>query len=160
MGGEFGQSAEWDANADLDWRLLGQGPYHQGLQRFVQDLNRLYLAHPALWESDYEPGGFSWIDCTDQHNSVLSFARQDQAGGKLLVVILNLTPVVRVNYRIGLPRPGGWREILNSDAALYGGGNIGNLGGVTAEGGSCHNQPYSACFTLPPLSIIVFEPEG
>jgi 1,4-alpha-glucan branching enzyme len=159
MGGEFGQRAEWNANAGLDWHLLGQGPYHHGLQRFVEDLNRLYQQQPALWESDYDPDGFRWIDCTDHHNSVLSFSRQNQNRSTELVIILNLTPVMRTHYRVGLPRSGGWREILNSDAAIYGGGNIGNLGGVTAEDYAVHGQPYSAPFTLPPLGILVFTHE-
>jgi len=158
MGGEFGQRAEWNANAGLDWHLLGQGPYHHGLQRFVQDLNSLYLAEPALWESDYEPGGFYWIDCADHHNSVLSFARQNQDRTSELVIILNLTPMARMNYRVGLPRPGRWREVLNSNAGIYGGNNLGNLGGVFAEDYNVHNQSYSAEFTLPPLSITVFQP--
>ncbi len=159
MGCEFGQRAEWDANAGLDWYLLGQGPYHAGLKRFVEDLNKLYLAEPALWDADYEPGGFYWIDCVDQRNSVLSFARQNQDRTSELVAIMNLTPIPRMHYRIGLPRPGGWREVLNSDAAIYGGGNLGNLGGVTAEDYNVHNQSYSAEFTLPPMSVMVFQPE-
>jgi 1,4-alpha-glucan branching enzyme len=158
MGGEFGQRAEWNANAGLDWHLLGQGPYHQGLLRFVEDLNKLYLAEAALWESDYEPGGFYWIDCADQQNCVLSFARQNQDRTSELVIILNLTPVPRTNYRVGLPRPGGWREVLNSDAGVYGGGNLGNFGGVMSQDYNAHNQSYSAEFTLPPLSILVFQP--
>jgi 1,4-alpha-glucan branching enzyme len=158
MGGEFGQRAEWNANAGLDWHLLGQGPYHHGLQRFVQDLNGLYLAEPALSESDYEPGGFYWIDCADQHNSVLSFARQNQERTSELVILLNLTPMARMQYRVGLPRPGRWREVLNSNAGIYGGNNLGNLGGVFAEDYNVHNQSYSAEFTLPPLSITVFQP--
>jgi 1,4-alpha-glucan branching enzyme len=159
MGGEFGQRAEWNANAGLDWHLLGQGPYHRGLQRFVEDLNRLYLAEAALWESDYEPHGFYWIDCADQQNSVLSFARQNTDRTSELAVIMNLTPVPRSHYRVGLPRPGRWAEVLNSDASIYGGSNLGNLGGVMSEDYNCHNQSYSAQFTLPPLSVLVFRPE-
>ncbi len=158
MGGEFGQRAEWNANAGLDWGLLEQGPYHRGLQRFVEDLNKLYLAEPGLFESDYDPAGFYWIDCTDQNNSVLSFARQNPERTSELVVIMNLTPVPRSGYRIGLPRPGSWREVLNTDSAIYGGSNMGNLGGVTAGEVKAHNQPWSAEFTLPPLSVMVFKP--
>ncbi len=158
MGGEIGQRSEWDANAGLDWHLLDQGPYHRGLQRFVEDLNKLYLTEPALWEGDYEPGGFYWIDCVDHRNSILSFARQNPDRTSELVVIMNLTPLPRTHYRIGLPRPGGWREVLNSDAGVYGGGNVGNLGGVTAEDYNVHNQSYSAEFTLPPLGLVVFQP--
>jgi 1,4-alpha-glucan branching enzyme len=157
MGGEFGQSNEWNANAGLQWELLDQGPYHRGLQRFVEDLNRLYLAEPGLHASDYDPAGFYWIDCADQHNSVLSFMRQNQERTSGLAVIMNLTPVPRNAYRIGLPRAGVWREALNSDAAIYGGGNMGNFGGVTAEDYKLHNQPCAAAFTLPPLSVLVFQ---
>ena len=159
MGGEFGQSAEWNANGQLDWWLLDAGPFHRGLQKFVEDLNKFYAASPGLWQSDYDHGGFNWIDCADRDNSVLSFVRQTADGANQLVVILNLTPVPRPNYRIGLPRAGKWREVLNSDAAIYGGSNQGNLGGVTAEDIPCHNQPHSAEFRLPPLSVIVFQPE-
>jgi 1,4-alpha-glucan branching enzyme len=159
MGNEFGQRAEWDANAGLDWHLLEDGPFHRGLQRFVEDLNRLYQVEPALYESDYESSGFYWIDCADDRNSVLSFARQNPDRTSELVVLMNLTPVHRHHYRIGLPRPGAWREALNSDSSIYGGSNIGNLGTVMAEDYNVHNQSYSAEFTLPPLSILVFHPE-
>ncbi len=158
MGGEFGQSGEWNANGELNWALLQAGPYHIGLQRLVQDLNKLYLAEPALWRSDYEQSGFAWIDSSDHLNSVLSFVRQDvQTGGKL-VVILNLTPVPRLRYRLGLPCGGKWTEVVNSDAAIYGGSNLGNLGGVVAEDKKWHNQPCSAELTLPPLSVLAFRP--
>jgi 1,4-alpha-glucan branching enzyme len=160
MGGEFGQSHEWNANAELDWWLLGQGPYHRGLQRFVEDLNKLYQAEPALWESDYDHEGFYWMDCSDREHSVLSFVRQSQDRQSLLLIALNLTPVLRPHYRIGLPEPGFWREALNSDAEIYGGGNRGNLGGVHAEEQRMHNQPYSAAFALPPMSVVVFKHEN
>jgi 1,4-alpha-glucan branching enzyme len=159
MGGEIGQRAEWNENGQLDWWLLDAGPFHRGLQKFVEDLNQLYAAMPALWQGDYDPGGFGWIDCADRENSVLSFVRQTADGANQLAVILNLTPVPRQKYRIGLPRAGRWREVLNSDAGLYAGGNQGNLGGVTAENVPCHNQQQSAEFCLPPLSAIVFQPE-
>lgn len=160
MGGEFGQSAEWNANGELDWWLLEAGPYHAGLRRFVQDLNRFYLAQPALWKSDYDPSGFFWLDCSDNENSVLSFVRQDVSTNSPLAVILNLTPVPRYRYRLGLPRAGKWLEAVNSDASIYGGSNVGNLGGVVAAQGKSHNQPCSAELTLPPLSILVFKPEA
>jgi 1,4-alpha-glucan branching enzyme len=159
MGGEIGQRAEWNENGQLDWWLLNAGPFHCGLQKFVEDLNKLYAATPALWQSDYDPGGFNWIDCADRENSVLSFVRQTADGANQLAVILNLTPVPRQKYRIGLPRAGQWREVLNSDAGIYAGSNQGNLGGVTAENVPCHNQPHSAEFCLPPMSAIVFQPE-
>ena len=159
MGGEFGQSHEWNANGQLDWWLLEAGPYHAGVQRLVQDLNRLYLAEPALWQADYDHSGFQWLDCSDNESSVLSFLRQDAAGGSQVAVILNLTPVPRYRYRLGLPRAGKWRELLNSDAPIYGGSGVGNLGGVLATERKSHHQPCSAEFSLPPLSIIAFKPE-
>jgi len=159
MGGEFGQSAEWNADGELDWWLLDAGPYHRGLKQFVGDLNKLYAAEAALWQSDYDEAGFAWIDCSDHDNCALTFLRQDAGRKSQLVLILNLTPVQRQGYRVGLPRPGRWREVLNSDADIYGGSNTGNLGGVTAENREWQNQPYSAALTLPPLSAIVFRPE-
>ena len=160
MGGEFGQGIEWNENAQLDWWLLNAGPYHTGLQRFVADLNRLYKVSPGLWQADYDYAGFSWIDCTDRENSVLSFLRQNQDGSNQFAVILNLTPVPRPGYRIGLPHGGHWCEVINSDAAIYAGSNKGNLGGVTAENAPLHGQSHSAAFYLPPLSVIVFQKES
>ena len=158
MGGEVGQRSEWNANGEVDWWLLAEGPYHIGLQRFVEDLNRLYRAEPALWRRDYDIDGFFWVDCSDQEQSILSFIRQDTTTGKQVIVILNMTPEARFGYRVGLPKDGLWREILNSDAQRYGGSNVGNLGGVIAEDYTVHGQPYSAPFTLPPLSIVAFSP--
>src|SRR3984957_17158861 len=159
MGCEIGQSSEWNANASLDWWLLEQGPYHCGVQRLVRDLNRLYRDEPALWEADYAPNGFSWIDCSDADSSILSFVRQNGDGKRQVVVILNLTPVLRHNYRVGLPHGGFWREALNTDSGFYGGSNQGNSGGVHAGEYKTHGQPFSATFTLPPLSVIAFRPE-
>jgi 1,4-alpha-glucan branching enzyme len=158
MGCEFGQSSEWNANAGLDWWLLEAGPYHRGVQRFVRDLNRFYLGEPALWEADYDISGFFWIDCSDTDNSVLSFVRQCRDGARRVAVVLNLTPVARPNYRLGLPVGGFWREAINSDSGFYGGSNQGNFGGVTAEQHPSHQQPFSASFTLPPLSVMAFCP--
>ena len=157
MGGEFGQSHEWNANGQLDWWLLDEGPYHRGLQRYVEDLNRLYQAEPALWQTDYDMDGFYWMDCSDHEHSVLSFVRQCPARGQRLLVLLNLTPVARPSYRVGLPESGTWREAINSDSGIYGGGNHGNLGGVQAEPVRMHHQPHSASIYLPPLSILVFK---
>lgn len=158
MGGEFGQSHEWNANGQMDWWLLEAGPYHLGVQRFVKDLNRFYLSQPSLWQADYDPAGFYWLDCSDSENSVLSFVRQDPEGKHPVAVLLNLTPVPRYHYRLGLPRPGRWREMLNSDSGVYGGSNVGNLGGARAQEHKCHNQPWSAELTLPPLGIMAFSP--
>jgi 1,4-alpha-glucan branching enzyme len=159
MGGEIGQRAEWNENAQLDWWLLDAGPFHRGAQKFVADLNRLYKNSPAFWQADYDYAGFNWIDCNDRENSVLSFLRQTADGKNQSVVILNLTPVPRPNYRIGLPRGGKWKEALNSDAQIYCGGNQGNFGGVTAQNHPCHGQQQSAEFNLPPLSVSVFQVE-
>ncbi len=159
MGAELGQRSEWNENAQLDWWLLDAGPFHRGLQQFVADLNRVYSASPGLWQGDYEPAGFNWIDCNDRENSVLSFLRQTADGKNHTVVILNLTPVARPNYRLGVPLAGTWKEVLNSDAAIYGGSNAGNCGGVTAEAIPAHGQPASAQFFLPPLSVVVFQHE-
>jgi 1,4-alpha-glucan branching enzyme len=160
MGGEFGQSSEWNANASLDWGLLQQGPFHLGVQKLVRDLNQLYLRRPALSEADYDYAGFFWIDCTDAQQSVLSFIRQKQDGTGRIAVILNLTPELHPGYRIGLPQPGLWHELLNSDSEVYGGSNQGNLGGVNAEPHPLHNQPFSAAITLPPLSLIAFSADN
>jgi 1,4-alpha-glucan branching enzyme len=157
MGGEFGQSHEWNANGQLDWWLLDEGPYHRGLQRYVEDLNRFYQAEPALWQTDYDMDGFYWMDCSDHEHSVLSFVRQCPARGQRLLVVLNLTPISRPSYRVGLPEAGTWREAINSDSAIYGGSNHGNLGAVLAEPVRMHHQPHSASIYLPPLSILVFK---
>jgi 1,4-alpha-glucan branching enzyme len=158
MGCEFGQSNEWNENGQLDWWLLDAGPFHRGLQKFVEDLNAIYAARPSLWQADYDYSGFYWIDCADNENSVLSYIRQKNDGSEPMAVILNLTPVARPNYRIGLPRQGRWREILNSDAGIYGGSNKGNWGEVHAHEHKWHNQNFSAEINLPPMSITVFAP--
>ena len=156
MGGEFGQGQEWSENRALDWWLLEQGPLPAGAQRFLADLNQLYRSHPAFWEADYDVEGFQWVDCSDNLHSVFSFLRRTKDGGQQILVVLHLTPELRTNYRLGLPTGGYWRELLNSDAAIYGGSNQGNLGGVQAEEIELHGQPFSAEFTLPPLSVVVF----
>ncbi|MGH7278850.1 MAG: 1,4-alpha-glucan branching protein GlgB [Candidatus Rokuibacteriota bacterium] len=158
MGGEFGQTREWGHDGSLDWHLLERGPYHQGLQRLVSDLNRLYRRTPALHEVDFEPAGFQWIDCADWENSVVGFVRRTRDGGDLVIVACNFTPVPRFGYRFGVPVPGFYREILNTDAAAYGGSNLGNAGGVHAEPIPRHAHPSSIALTLPPLGVIVLEP--
>jgi 1,4-alpha-glucan branching enzyme len=157
MGGEFGQAREWNHNVELDWWLLNEGPYHRGALRLVEDLNRLYRDHPSLWEADFDPVGFRWVDASDQRQSVLSFLRLRADGSNPMLVVLNLTPAPRTNYRVGLPSPGRWEEILNTDAELYGGSNMGNLGGVEADATPLHGFLYSAPLTLPPLSVVAFE---
>jgi 1,4-alpha-glucan branching enzyme len=160
MGVEVGQVSEWNVNGEVDWGLLKQGPYHAGVQRWVSDLNHAYRAEPALWRGDYEADGFQWIDNGDHANSVLSFIRSDRESGGCVLVILNLTPTLHRTYRIGLPRPGRWSELLNSDATVYGGSNQGNAGGVVSEPIACHGQPQSAEFVLPPLSVCAFRAKG
>jgi 1,4-alpha-glucan branching enzyme len=157
MGGEFGQTREWSHERSLDWHLLGQGPYHRGLQRLVSDLNRIYRAEPALHQVDFEPAGFSWIDCNDSAQSIVSFLRRARDPDDFVVVACNFTPVLRHGYRVGVPAPAFYREILNTDAALYGGSDVRN-GGVPAEPTPWQGQPCSVVLTLPPLATVVLKP--
>jgi 1,4-alpha-glucan branching enzyme len=158
MGGEFGQPWEWDHEAALAWELLDE-PLHRGVQRWVEDLNRLYRQEPALHELDCDPAGFEWIDADDREQSVLSFLRKDR-GGKVVAVVCNFTPVPREGYRVGVPRPGRWAEVLNSDAREYGGSGWGNYGGVQAEPVPHHGRPYSLRLALPPLGVVFLRWEG
>lgn len=155
MGGEFGQEHEWNHDNSLSWNELDD-PAHYGIRLWVKDLNRCYRGSRAFWEGDYERWGFEWIDCGDADASVLSFIRRDSGGGMLLCVA-NLTPIPRQGYRVGVPGDGYWREILNSDAERYGGGNWGNMGGLTAEEVSQHGRKWSLNLTLPALSFVVLE---
>jgi 1,4-alpha-glucan branching enzyme len=157
MGCEIGQPNEWNANAEVEWWLLKEGPFHAGAQRMLSDINALYRAEPALWRGDYEADGFWWVDCGDHANSVLSFIRHDRETGGHMLVAMNLTPAPRPFYRIGLPKPGRWAEVFNSDAGVYGGSDQGNAGGVLAQDYAVHNQRYSAEFNLPPMSVSVFK---
>jgi 1,4-alpha-glucan branching enzyme len=159
MGGEFGQSGEWAESSSLAWELLDMGPYHLGLQNLIKQLNELYKSEPSLSQADYDHNGFYWLDSADHENSVLSFVRQKNDGSRPLAVILNLTPVLRHKYRVGLPRAGRWIELINTDSQIFGGSNQGNWGAVTTEPYACHNHPQSAELTLPPLGIVVFGPE-
>jgi 1,4-alpha-glucan branching enzyme len=157
MGQEFGQRPEWSHETGLDWAAL-EDPRHAGVRRLVADLNRLYRERPALHRHDFDAEGFAWIDCRDREQSVLSFLRL--AGPEFLVVVLNMTPVVREGYRIGVPAAGSYRELLNSDSSAYGGGNVGNLGRVPAVPGSLHGQPFSLSLTLPPLAALILAPSA
>jgi len=154
MGGEIGQWREWDHNQSLDWNLL-EYDSHQGLHRWVADLNRLYSREAAL-HLDTEPAGFEWIDGGDADNSVISFLRKSVSGETILAVF-NFTPVPREKYLIGVPAPGFWKELLNSDGEEYWGSGIGNSGGVQAEPVAVHSRNYSLCLTLPPLAIEFFK---
>jgi 1,4-alpha-glucan branching enzyme len=158
MGGEFGQTREWYHDASLDWHLLDEGPYHRGLQRLVADLNRVYRSEPALHEVDFDAAGFQWIDANDWESSVVSFVRRAKDPEDCVVVVSNYTPVARSGYRIGVPRPGFYRELVNTDAEIYGGGNIGNAGGVHAEPIGHHGLAQSIRVTLPPLATLIFKP--
>jgi 1,4-alpha-glucan branching enzyme len=157
MGTEFGQGLEWNCQGVLDWYVL-QYPFHQGIQRLVQDLNRMLRELPPLHQQDFDWQGFEWIDCHDSQQSVLTFARW-AGGDSFLLVAVNLTPVVRQGYRIGVPRRCRYREILNTDAACYGGGNVGNGGrDLAAEDRPWMNRPWSLELTLPPLALLVLQP--
>jgi 1,4-alpha-glucan branching enzyme len=157
MGGEFGQWAEWNHDTSLSWHLLQYDP-HLGLQRYVRDLNRLYVAEPALHQADFDWAGFQWIDFSDAEQSVISFLRRSRDQTDCILCIGNLTPVPRHGYRIGVPVPGRYRELLNSDAAVYGGSNQGNGGGMQAEAIPCHGLPFSLSLTLPPLGFLFVKP--
>jgi len=150
QGCEFGQGREWDFAAELDWYLL-ERPQHQGVHRLVADLNRLYQGEPALHDLDFSGDGFEWIDCHDSSQSVLSYVRKDRSGRQVAVCVFNFTPVPRTGYRIGVPLAGHYREAVNSDAEGYGGGNVGNRGGVTSEPVSWMGRPHSLLIDLPPL---------
>ena len=159
MGGEFGQWREWVHDGNLDWDLLNY-PLHAGLQRWVQDLNRLYRSDPALHEMDCDPAGFEWIDCDDADSSTVTLIRKGKSSSTIILVVCNFTPVPRYSYRLGSPRSGSWQEILNSDASEYGGSNMGNLGGVETVPVPLHGRPYSLTITLPPLSVSFFKNQG
>jgi 1,4-alpha-glucan branching enzyme len=159
MGDEFGQSKEWSHDGELEWNAL-QNPAHAGLKRWVRDLNTVYRGQPALYEQEFGPEGFEWIDCKDFQRSVISFLRQGKGGDDRLLFVCNFTPMPRVNYRIGVPFGGKWKEILNSDAPLYGGSGEGNWGGLSATPLPIHGRPFSINVTLPPLGIVVFQPES
>jgi len=156
MGGEFGQWAEWNHDGSLDWHLLERAP-HQGLQRWVRDLNTAYRGEPALHELDCDPAGFQWIDCNDNDQSTLVWLRRASSRHELIVVACNLTPVPRENYRVGVPEAGHWHEIMNSDAPLYGGSGQGNLGGLDTVPVAWHGHPQSIVMTLPPLAVVYFK---
>jgi 1,4-alpha-glucan branching enzyme len=159
MGGEFGQWSEWNHDTSLEWHLL-EYPLHYGLQRWVRDLNTFYRGQPALYEVDFEPPGFEWIDCNDAARSVVSFVRRARNSDAMVLFVCNFTPVPRHNYRVGVPKGGYWKEVLNSDAPLYGGSGQGNIGGVEANPLPAHGRAHSLNMTIPPLGSVVFIPEG
>ena len=156
MGSEFGQWREWNYDESLDWNLL-QDPLHAELARYVRDLNLIYRAEPALYDLDYHPDGFRWIDCNDNENSVISLVRYARDPNDALVMIFNFTPVPRAEYRIGVPQPGYYAELLNSDGSIYGGSNLGNGGGVQSEGIAAHGFDHSLRLTVPPLGCLYLK---
>ena len=157
MGCEFGQRREWTHDGELEWWATEQ-PEHAGLQRFVKALNRVYRAEPALYQLDFSPDGFQWIGADDAQSSVIAFLRKPSDGSAPLLVVCNLTPQPRTNYMVGVPSAGVWSEILNSDAADFGGANWGNMGQITTAPLPAHGQPQSLCLTLPPLSTLILKP--
>lgn len=157
MGGEFAQWTEWNHDTELDWALFGH-TMHDGMRRFVGDLNRLYRSLPALYEVDFKDDGFRWIQADDHKNSILAFSRSAENPDDFIVAVQNFTPVPRDDYRIGVPTSGFYTEVLNSDAEIYGGANIGNDGGVYSEPVPMHGFPQSLALTVPPLGMLILRP--
>jgi 1,4-alpha-glucan branching enzyme len=156
MGSEFGQWREWDHDSSLDWHLLDE-PLHRGLQAWVRDLNLTYRREPSLHEVDFEGQGFNWIDCHDNENSVISMIRRARDRQDYTVMVVNFTPVPRPSYLVGVPAGGWYREILNSDAELYGGSNMGNGGGIHAEPVAAHGFEHSVRLVIPPLGFVLLK---
>ncbi|MBS7537843.1 1,4-alpha-glucan branching protein GlgB [Ancylobacter lacus] len=157
MGQEFAQRDEWSEARALDWHVVWDGSRHQGVQLLVRDINALYTKVPALYARDCEPEGFRWIVVDDSAQSVFAWLREDGEGGAPVAMVVNFTPVPRSFYRLGLPRAGRWREVLNTDAGCYGGSGIGNLGGVVATETPAHGYPASAELVLPPLACLYLQ---
>ncbi len=157
MGGEFGQWDEWNHDSSLDWHLLKYTP-HRCLQKYVMDLNYLYQSEPALYEVDFSYEGFEWIDFHDTEQSIISFIRKAKNPQDFLVIVCNFTPVSRIGYRVGVPERCFYKELLNSDAQVYWGSNLGNAGGIHAEDTTWQGKPCSISITLPPLSALIFKP--
>jgi 1,4-alpha-glucan branching enzyme len=155
MGAEIANPWEWNATVAMPWFLLDT-PEHQGIHRALVDLNHLYRNTPALYQHDFDPKGFEWIDCHDAAQSVISYLRRGD--DDLIVVALNFTPVPRHNYRIGVPLPGVYTEVFNSDSAYYGGSNIGNGGSLRSDPLPWMGQPHSVSLTLPPLAGVLLSP--
>ena len=150
------QGREWNHDASLDWHVL-QLPGHAALQQWVADLNALYTQEPALYELDCDPAGFQWVDCNDAEQGVVSLLRIGKSAQAVMLVVCNFTPVPRPQFRIGVPESLRWQEVLNSDAADYGGAGWGNFGGVETEPTSVHGRPNSITLTVPPLAALFFR---
>jgi 1,4-alpha-glucan branching enzyme len=156
MGQEFGQREEFTEAHSLQWHLL-QYDTHRGLQTLVADLNKLFHAEPSLHQVDFDWRGFEWIDCNDAENSTFSFIRRGKKPEDIMVVILNATPEVRKGYRVGVPQPGFYKEVLNTDAGIYGGSNVGNMGGINSEPVRHMGRENSLPMTLPPLAAVFLK---
>ena len=159
MGGEFGQWIEWNFDQSLDWHLL-EYPTHQGISNWVRDLNKLMRKEPALYDRDCKGLGFEWIDCQDTEQSIVCYLRRGAEESDTVLVAANYTPVPREGYRIGVPCRGYWEELLNSDATVYGGSGMGNMGGIWADDWAQHGHNQSISLTLPPLSMVILKPTG
>ena len=156
MGGEFGQWHEWNHDESLQWHLL-QWESHQGIQRMVADLNRVYRENPALYEVDFEGAGFEWIDCQSREDSTLAYLRKSKEGASQVLVVCNFTPVTREKHRVGVPGPGWYEEVFNSDSSHYSGSNVGNFPGCQAEPIEWHGRPWSIQMRLQPLGAAIFK---
>jgi 1,4-alpha-glucan branching enzyme len=159
MGGEIAQEREWNHDREIDWFLL-DNPDHAGIQRLVRDLNHLYRREPALHVRDSEPAGFRWIVGDDRSNSVFAYFRHGHDGHAPVLVVCNMTPAPRHNYRIGVPRGGVWREIMNTDSRFYGGSDMGNEGAIHAVPQPTHGEAQSLDLTLPPLATLYLRAES
>ena len=156
MGGELAQWKEWNHDESLEWHVL-QYPFHEGVQRWVKDLNHIYRTEKVLYELDFQSEGFEWVDFHNWEQSVISFLRKGKSSDEMMLVVCNFTPVPRYNYRTGVPRGGFWKEVLNSDAQIYGGSGHGNMGGAGASPIPADRRNLSLSLTLPPLSILFFK---
>ena len=159
MGNEFAQWNEWNHDDGPQWELL-DFKSHRGVQQLVADLNGLVVTHPALHELDFKHEGFEWVECQNAEDSTLVFLRKGASGNEPILVCCNFTPVVRYDYRVGVPKSGFWKEIFNSDSELYGGSNVGNFPGATSLGQEHHGQPDSVSLVMPPLAVTIFRWEG
>ena len=158
MGGEFAQWKEWTHEESLEWHALDYQP-HRDIQRWVKDLNEIYRREPALYELDFEPAGFEWVDFNDVDHSIVSYLRKGSSTPDMILIVCNFTPIAHQQYRVGVPAGGPWRELLNSDAKEYGGSGLGNLGSVEAVAQPLHGRSHSLRLALPPLGVLIFKKE-
>jgi 1,4-alpha-glucan branching enzyme len=159
MGGDIGQRSEWQHEGQIEWHLL-QHPEHEGMRRWVADLNRCHVGEAALHQRDFEGAGFEWVIADDADHSVIAFLRKSRDGHSTVLVVCNFTPVLRDRYRVGVPLEGRWTEILNSDASHYGGSGVGNYGGVHTVPVTAQGRYHSLTLALPPLGALYLKHEG